>query len=472
MMDLKILATLTSTSAEADRTDVAAALEAAGYGETLREVEDACRRTGESDPLAALDALRDKDAHRREVASALTDTLDDYREVIARVWSPRVARLRQLGKVARCVDPLETARRWDRAGQLLDELLVLPEDKRVAAVRADARLRRPLFVWRLLDLEEQRRFESAEEALRLAQLACEAIGAERIPFRREASLESDTAALCKAVEANALRMLGDLPSASHLSFVAVSWLRRDSDPFVAGEVHSYRGSLELDLGQNRDADLTFNVSLEHYGGDFPGQRLTVLLQLGICKDLRDESGHNEFLAVYDEVMDNPVFGQFLRERAAINLSLCDIYYHDADTAEYRLKHLRALLPENELWRDFAFGLIEQQRSNLHVAERLFRRAAEGFLQRDITMPWAYVILHACEVECQRGELPVSEILAAAKVLTTSKYMKGGAAQAAQRLYAACSNQSDALRLISSALHFLRCPHAINREGQHRDRCPT
>ena len=465
MMDLKILATLTSTSAEADRTDVAAALAAAGYGETLREVEDACRRTGESDPLAALDSLRDRDAHRREVASALTDTLDDYREVITRIWSPRVARLRQLGKVARCVDPLETARRWDRAGQLLDELLELPEDKRVAAVRADARLRRPLFVWRLLDLEEQRRFESAEEALSLAQLACEAIGAERIPFRREASLESDTAALCKAVEANALRMLGDLPSASQLSFVAVSWLRRGSDPFVVGEVHSYRGAVELDLGQNNEADQSFCVSLAAYGDGNPRERQMILMQVANTKVLRDESGYVEFSSVYGEVFDQPGYGRSLREKAALSLSLSEIYYHDASIAERRLRKLPELLPENECWRSFGLGLIEERLANLDAAELLFRQAASGFLERGAAVQWAYVLLHTCQLLCQRGQWPVTEILAAAESLSASNYMNGAAAQAAQQLYAAGADRARAACLIKRALFSLRCPHAVNREGQ-------
>jgi hypothetical protein len=416
--------------------------------------------TGEQ--IVALDALRDKDPRRREVASALTDTLDDYREVITRIWSPRVARLRQLGKVARCVDPLETARRWDRAGQLLDELLELPEDKRVAAVRADARLRRPLFVWRLLDLEEQRRFESAEEALSLAQLACEAIGAERIPFRREASLESDTAALCKAVEANAMRMLGVWTEASHFSFVAESWLRQNSDRFVAGKVYSYRGSVQLDVGENEEAERYLHMSLARYGHEFPEERQRSLLQVGICKDLRNESGRSEFLAAFTEIFNNHAFERVLREKVAINLSLCDIYFHDVADAERRLYELSQLLPENELWRSFALGLIERSRGDLASARSLFRSAADGFLKHNIAMPWAFVLLHACHVECQqRGRLPVSEVRLVADFLATSKSMKNGAAQASQ-LYAACADRRAAAQILGSVLFSLRCPHATNR----------
>jgi hypothetical protein len=372
-----------------------------------------------------------------------------------------VARLRQLGKVARCVDPLETARRWDRAGQLLDGLLELPEDKRVAAVRADARLRRPLFVWRLLDLEEQRRFESAEEALSLAQLACEAIGADRIPFRREASLESDTAALCKAVEANALRMLGDLPSASHLSFVAVSWLRRDSDRFVAGRVYSFRATVELDLDNNHEAEHCLHLALACYGDGFPEERQCDLLELGICKDLRNESGRGEFHSVFAEVFSNSVFGRVLRERAAINLSLSEIFHHDVATAELRVRHLPELLPENELWRSFALGLIEESRGELSSAESLFRKTAEGFLALGQSVSWAFILLHACHARCQLGELPVSEIQAVADFLVTSMRMKGGAAQAAQ-LFAACADRKAAAQIIGSVLFSLRCPHATNR----------
>ena len=256
--------------------------------------------------------------------------------MIGRIWSPRAARLRQLGKVADCADPLDTVARWERAGKLVDALLARPEEERIAAVRAHARLRSPLVVWRLLEVEERRRFESAEEALRLAQLACAAIGAERIPFRREASLETDTAALCKAVEANALRMLGDLSSASQLSFVAVGWLRRDSDPFVAGEVHSYRGALELDLGQNHEADQSFSASLEAYGEGFPEERQMVFMQVANTKVLRDESGYEEFFSVYDHVYDNPAYTRSLREKAALSLSLCEIYYHDPSVADRRL----------------------------------------------------------------------------------------------------------------------------------------
>ena len=272
MMDLKILATLTSTSAEADRTDVAAALEAAGYGETLREVEDACRRTGEPDSLVALDALRDKDPRRREVASALTDTLDDYREVITRIWSPRVARLRQLGKVV-------------------------------------------------------------------------------------------------------------------------------------------------------------------------------------------------------EIFSNPAFGRTLREKAAINLSLSEIFHHDVAAAELRVRQLPQLLPENELWRSFALGLIERSRGELTSAESLFRKAAEGFLALGQSVSWAFILLHACHARCQLGELPVSEIQAVADFLATSMRMKGGAAQAAQ-LRAACADRHAAAQIVGSVLFSLRCPHATNRQDWHRDRNPT
>jgi len=460
-MDLRSLATLLSESAEADRAAVATALDAAGYGEPLREVEDACRRTGESDPLAALDELGDADPRRREVAAALSDNTDDAREVIARIWSPRAARLRQLGKVAGCADPLDTVARWERAGKLVDALLALPEEERIAAVRAHARLRAPLVVWRLLEVEERRRFESAEEALRLAQLACAAIGAERIPFRREASLETDTAALCKAVEANALRMLGDLSSASQLLFVAVGWLRRNSDPFVAGEVHSLRGSLELDLGENLDADRSFKKSLAFFGDGFPGERQRDLLKLGICKDLRNESGRSEFQAVFAEVFNNPVFERILREKAAINLSLCEIYYHDVADAERRLHQLTRLLPENELWRTFAQGLINEYHGDLSSAESLFRHSAAGFLKRELANPWALVLLHACHARCQRGELPGSEIRAVADYLAISKSMRGGAAQAA-RLCAACADHKAAAQMIGSVLFSLRCPHATNR----------
>ncbi len=42
-------------------------------------------------------------------------------------------------------------------------------------------------------------------------------------------MRADTAALCKAVEGNAKRMLGDLPSASELTYRAIAMLRQDSD---------------------------------------------------------------------------------------------------------------------------------------------------------------------------------------------------------------------------------------------------
>jgi hypothetical protein len=269
-----------------------------------------------------------------------------------------------------------------------------------------------------------------------------------------------------------MRMLGDLPSASHLSFVAVSWLRRDSDPFVAGEVHSYRGAVELDLGQNAEADQSFRTSLDAYGENFPGERQTVLLQIANAKVLRDESGYAEFSAVYSEIFESPAYSRLLRERAAINLSLCEIYYHDVAAAEHRLRGLPELLPDNESWRSFALGLIEERRANFDTAEVLFRRAASGFLAGGASVQWAYVGLHACQVLCECGKWPITEMIAAAESLSAANYMNGAAAQAAQQLYAASSDRARSAHLIKSVIFSLRCPHAINREGQRRDPCPT
>jgi hypothetical protein len=263
-------------------------------------------------------------------------------------------------------------------------------------------------------------------------------------------------------------MLGDLPSASHLSFVAVSWLRRDSDPFVAGEVYSYRGAVELDEARNREADDCFAKSLELYGEGFPEQRQILQLQRGLCKELRGESGRKEFLAVYAEVFHQPVFNRPLREKAAINLCLCDVYYHDVVAAERRLKQLPPMLPDNELWRSFALGLIKTRHGDLSPASQHFREAAAGFLKRENAMPWSFVLLHACQVQCQLGEWPVADILAATEVLATSNLLRGKAAQAAEQLHAACNDRKLAARMIGLALSNLRCPHAVSHEGQQTE----
>jgi tetratricopeptide (TPR) repeat protein len=268
-----------------------------------------------------------------------------------------------------------------------------------------------------------------------------------------------------------MRMLGDLPSASHLSFVAVSWLRRDSDRFVAGRVYSYRANVEMDLWNNQEAEDRLHMALACYGDEFPEEHHRDLLKIGICKDLRNESGRSEFHAVFVEIFSNPAFGRTLREKAAINLSLSEIFHHDVAAAELRVRQLPQLLPENELWRSFALGLIERSRGELTSAESLFRKAAEGFLALGQSVSWAFILLHACHARCQLGELPVSEIQAVADFLATSMRMKGGAAQAAQ-LRAACADRHAAAQIVGSVLFSLRCPHATNRQDWHRGRSPT
>ena len=171
-----------------------------------------------------------------------------------------------------------------------------------------------------------------------------------------------------------------------------------------------------------------------------------------------------------EIFHNPAFGRVLREKAAINLSLSEIFHHDVAAAEPRVRQLPQLLPENELWRSFALGLIDRSHGELASAESLFRQAAEGFLACNLATPWAFVQLHACHARSQLGELPVSDIQAVADFLTTSKSMKGGAAQAAQ-LCAACADHQAAVQIIDSVLFSLRCPHATNHQDWQRGRNP-
>ncbi|HEX2253020.1 MAG TPA: tetratricopeptide repeat protein [Thermoanaerobaculia bacterium] len=268
------------------------------------------------------------------------------------------------------------------------ELLGLPAERRKERVtRATKRFRNPLLVEVLLEASQARIFSQPQEALRFARLAFHvALRSDVTLLGHDPAHELMLRAL--AAEANALRVLGDLPRADSAIAAALQKLDSVTDLESRAEIASLAASLRRDQRRFAEALLLIDRSITLYAA------LSQHHQLARCLILKanilSEAGRlAEAIRIDQQALDRldpaaePRLYLCVQHNLTWHLEMCRAYA-DARQRHDANRHLYAAFKDRwtQLRRRWLEGKIAHGLGEWEEAERALVEVRDGFIRRN------------------------------------------------------------------------------------------
>ncbi|MCP4545790.1 MAG: hypothetical protein GY835_04905 [bacterium] len=269
--------------------------------------------------------------------------------------------------------------RWRVAGELVDELLAMPVEKRAAAAKSEE-YRSSLVVHQLLVRCREGRFEDVEHNLELAKLGVDVAAAILSDGAAEWHRWRGLYALALINSANAHRMCGDLGSARNLLAEGETCVLGDQDALLQGIYHVTKASVLIytrRLADGRNASLKALANFRKVGERHWCAK--VLMHLSYIDFAAGELSRDSI----DRVRRAKDLAERFREPYLGEIALLNLSWYEAELElfEQALETWNQIVPFPQSILEFrrigVIGLIELGTSRWGEAIEHFSVATEG-----------------------------------------------------------------------------------------------